>query len=181
VHKGDALEVIGQYDQCDWLQVVSPQGILGWVQNFSVYLALNKDCEKLPVGEYQPYTGYIILDHRDVKGAGELEVDNGMSQDGEVILTDREDDAIVAFYIRAGDTFTLTGILDGVYRIFFSTGEKWDDATNSFSGSARYLSFEDTISYYYYYKWMITLHPVEGGTADTQVLSPEEFPRLGKK
>ena len=49
--RGDALTVVGQSDGCNWLKVLTAQGVLGWVarQSGGVELVkLNLPCEKIP-------------------------------------------------------------------------------------------------------------------------------------
>lgn len=50
--KGDELKVIAKTPRCDWLQVITPKGVEGWVS--ATYVKLNLDCDDIPVGSIPP-------------------------------------------------------------------------------------------------------------------------------
>jgi len=136
----------------------------------------------LPDSVYRPETGEIILDRRPAGGSGELEVENGGNVDGLVVVVDLSDIALTAFYIRYGSTYTLNGIPDGVYRIYFSTGEAWDGLAKAFSISYSYERFDDLLDFAttasQYTIWTLTLQPVVGGDAQTSSVDPADFPEI---
>jgi hypothetical protein len=113
-------------------------------------------------------------------GYGELTVENGTAQDGVVILT-LNDEPVVSFYIRSGDSYTLKGIRDGVYYIYFSTGTDWNG--QAFLTNPSYKKFEDAFEFKTgattYTIWSVTLHGVVGGTAGAENVAPSEFPAVG--
>ena len=80
-------------------------------------------------------------------GLGQLSVENGTSSDGVVILNLSEGDPVMATYIRAGDSYTMTGIRDGTYHLFFSTGSEWDGEANEFTESPSYKRFDDPLGF----------------------------------
>ena len=60
-----------------------------------------------------------------VGGCGELKIDNGLDLDAVALLSRFEEPAIplMAVYIRAGASHTIRGVSDGVYLLYFKTGE----------------------------------------------------------
>ncbi|MFO7631021.1 MAG: trypsin-like peptidase domain-containing protein, partial [Caldilinea sp.] len=48
VASGEALVVIGQTNNCSWLEVVTPGGVEGWVSGSSEYVTLNARCTDIP-------------------------------------------------------------------------------------------------------------------------------------
>lgn len=44
LHAGDALEVIGEQYNCTWLQVITPDGVQGWVLGSPTHVTLNGAC-----------------------------------------------------------------------------------------------------------------------------------------
>ena len=52
VVRGDALTVVGQSDQCNWLKVLTAQNVLGWVARRSdntELVQLNLPCAEIPI------------------------------------------------------------------------------------------------------------------------------------
>jgi hypothetical protein len=133
-------------------------------------------------------------------GDGVLQVKNGNRVDGVVVLTRQSDRKVpvIACYIRARQSFKVTGIPDGKYWIYYSLGRDWNTYTDGFievqdrgrfSDLAKYTTTTWTTSwsdadYVYtqghvrYSGWKITLNPVVGGTARTETVSESAFPRV---
>lgn len=123
-----------------------------------------------------------------IGGLGKLTVKNGLDLDAVVILVSsmRVEIPLMAVYIRSNDSYTITGIRDGTYIVYFSVGENWGKDSKKFTARPRYerfeneLQFETTETNYstYYTTYELTLHPVIGGTAETEYLNEEEFPTI---
>jgi hypothetical protein len=184
--ESDELVVIGQFDDCAWLRIVAfaSPATRGWVSGATRYVHLRKPCASIPKGTFRPSTGIVKPVARD-DGSGELSVDNGTLYDGVVALTlDKQPPrrAAVAAYIRAGESFTMTGILDGTYYLYFGTGSEWDGA--QFTKNAGYSRFEDALAFKTsltkHTTWWVTLHGVVGGTAPTEKVEAADFPILGE-
>lgn len=105
---------------------------------------------------------------------------NGTERDGVAILTTTDEKTISSTFVRAGDSFVMSQIGDGIYRLYFSTGEVWDDNIARFTENERYQRFEDLFSFttgaLTYTTWRVTLHGVVGGTAQAENVNPSEFP-----
>ena len=48
VSQGDQLSVIGEYDNCSWLNIVTRDETEGWISGSSRYVTLNVDCDAIP-------------------------------------------------------------------------------------------------------------------------------------
>ncbi|MFB0547015.1 MAG: hypothetical protein ACETWB_08895, partial [Anaerolineae bacterium] len=118
-------------------------------------------------------------------GLGELTVENGRNLDAVAVLT-IDDTPVAAAYIRAGESYTIKGISEGTYSLYFNIGEDWSDASARFTRKSLYFRFEDTLTFrtttipggMEYTTFRVTLHPMLGGTARTLPISAEQFPAL---
>lgn len=133
-----------------------------------------------PAGEQNrrlPNGQYIRAGNRT--GSGELVIDNGGNKDGVVTLS-RNNSAVHSVYVRQGSKFTVKGIRDGVYEVFFTTGVDWDSQARSFTRERSLQRFDDTLDFTTTRTaataWDITIFPVPGGNAKTSVVNPNEFP-----
>lgn len=173
------LDVIGKFEDCSWLKVRSrDQALTGWVVGGNQYIDLRLACDSLPPGTFRPPTG-TIQPNKQGGGYGELTVDNGTTNDSVVILT-RDGQSIVAAYIRAQDNFTLKGIRDGTYYLYFTSGFEWNG--EEFTKSPSYQRFEEastfTTTATTYTTWSVTLHAVVGGNASAEPVNEAVFPEI---
>ncbi len=109
-------------------------------------------------------------------------VENGQDYDAVVAMTALDNAPVFAVYIQMQQSYTVKGIRDGTYRVYFSQGEDWDSALAKFTRNARLVRFQDTFPYVttatQYRIWRITLYKVAGGTGTTETLGPAQFPDL---
>jgi len=127
-------------------------------------------------------TGTFLVNWISV-GWGELTIENGLALDAVVILTNWwQKTPLMAVYIRSKDSYTMTHIRDGTYVLYFSLGEDWDNDSKEFVGKTTYERFEDELEFEtignMYTTYKVTLHPVVGGTAETEYLGEGEFPNI---
>jgi hypothetical protein len=188
ISKNEELDIIGQSANCAWLQAKSrSHAITGWIPAGKKTIQPQPTCAGIPPGTYRPSTGVIKALSKN-SGYGQLIVDNnGSDQDGIVILTSNKK-SVAAAYIRAGKTFTLKGIPDKTYELYFSTGSDWNG--KAFLTNPSYLLVEDkfkfttkvtassTMRTTRYTKWSISLKPVAGGTAKADYINESDFPDL---
>jgi curved DNA-binding protein CbpA len=130
-----------------------------------------------------PVTGTYIV--RNLSGGeGKLEIDNGLDLDAYAVLS--RSNAIMTpqmgIYIRAGDSFTMTGINDGVFVLSFRIGKNWDGDSKKFLEKQINQRFQEQFEFSTtleeYTIWEVTLHPVSGGEAQTIFIDENEFPSL---
>jgi hypothetical protein len=83
-------------------------------------------------------------------------------------------------YVHAGNSFTVSGIRDGTYQIYLTTGVDWDPDAPGFSRNCGFTKFADpfefTTSSNQYTEWTITLKASVGGNARTDEVPPGDFP-----
>ena len=133
-------------------------------------------------GDPRPSTGTYIRDvNRNARA--ELEVKNGGSSDAVVTLT-KGDKPDISVYVRKGKTYTVRGVPDGTYAVYFKNGSGWDDAARAFGRNCRFQKFADPMRFrttrdtrgVYWQNFTITLNPVLGGNAQTDEVDPDDFP-----
>lgn len=135
----------------------------------------------------RPANGKILVDK--VKGGrGRLTIHNGDDRDAVVVLakSSSPSKALLAVYVRANKSKTITGIKDGKYVVYFSFGKRWDNHTKAFTSSPELRRFEDTMrfkttrsaSMITYSIWTISLHQVAGGNAPTTGVGDDDFPNV---
>lgn len=54
VNQGDQLTVVGQVDNCAWLQIRTPNDVAGWVSGSAQYVQLNGNCRDIRAAEAPP-------------------------------------------------------------------------------------------------------------------------------
>jgi hypothetical protein len=116
-------------------------------------------------------------------GRGELTIDNGGDKDAVISLAMNKSPAF-AVYVRNGSKYTVKGIRDGTYEIFFTTGADWDSQNRTFTRDRTFQRFDDTLNFtttktateIRWRTWTITLHSVPGGTANASEVNPNDFP-----
>jgi hypothetical protein len=128
-------------------------------------------------------TGTFLI-QRLSGGMGELTVENGTDLDAVAILSRPEQLSfpLLAVYIKAKDSYTVKGIGDGIYLLYYMLGEDWDDTSKAFTMNSSFSRFEDELHFATtanaYEVYEATLHPVVGGTAQTESVDRNEFPKL---
>jgi hypothetical protein len=89
-------------------------------------------------------------------------------------------------YVRKGSKYTVKGIRDNTYEVFFTTGADWDTQKRTFTRDHTFQRFDDTLTFttiktatkIQWSTWTITLHSVIGGTASTREVNPNDFPAV---
>ena len=91
-----------------------------------------------------PPTGTFFVYHR--QGSAQIEVTNRFSDLDVVAILAKADEpeiAVTAFYVQAGDIYKFKLVGHGLYIVYFTIGEEWDDDTYKFLTRATYHRFED--------------------------------------
>ena len=120
-------------------------------------------------------------------GHNALTVSNNGQQDAVVKLVPRAEprEVLQLVYIRAGDTWRLTGIQPGSYVLQFSLGMNWSGLRFA---EPTYLEFADAFTFtetdqgvvgdyrqYGLRNWQVTLYAVPGGNAPTKDIDERTF------
>lgn len=143
-----------------------------------------------PPSEYVSLPNGTILNSVPLylNGLGELKIENGTDADAVAKLVRlHPHQSIYTVYIKAKNTYTITDISDGYYDLYFAHGKDWDRINKKFLVSASYSKFEDGFNFITkdeylsdgintrYTLFEVTLHPVVGGSAETDKVSENEF------
>lgn len=116
-------------------------------------------------------------------GRGELTIANSSDSDYVVTLALGRRPAL-SVYVRKGSKDKVTGIRDGTYRIYTTTGVDWDPKSRAFTRDCTFERFEDSFKFQTtetatrteWTTWEITLEPAAGGNAQTREVDPSDFP-----
>jgi hypothetical protein len=154
----------------------SPAAPLGWATAVALAALLAGIALEVQAAAAQPRTparpetGTFIVDGPRA-GDGELIIENGNDVDGLVVLTTPDDVPVLAVYVRAGTTFTVTGIEDGTYYLYAVLGEGWDPAGRTFARVREAFRFDELLEFEttadQYTSYTVTLHDVIDGNAPT--------------
>ncbi|MHB0871414.1 MAG: hypothetical protein ACYC5J_18435 [Chloroflexota bacterium] len=133
--------------------------------------------------ERRPATGTLVHDTAR-SGLGRLAIENGLDQDALAVLTTTGGASVVSVYVRSRESFTLSGIGDGSYHLYFAVGEEWDGASARFTRNDDYSRFEEPLTFRttrvsggtQYSSIRVTLHSVPEGTAPVRSLGRDQFP-----
>lgn len=189
----DLSTQVGDRDLCTASVVRARLDDMGETANIrdvvaAVYTKLPGDRLSLPLlstgqkGGSRPQNGTFI--HSGSRsGRGTLTIDNGGSHDAVVTLS-RKGTSAVSVYVRKGRKYTVRGVTDGKYTIFFTGGAGWDNAARAFGSGCTFERFEDPMSFrtertaaqIRWTTWSITLQPTADGTARTAEVDPDDFP-----
>ncbi|MDG4831632.1 hypothetical protein O7627_20335 [Solwaraspora sp. WMMD1047] len=113
-------------------------------------------------------------------GSGQLKIENGGGDAVISIVKGSAKSPVIRVYVRSKNSFTVTGITDGTYRIFMTNGRDWNPGLRAFSLECRYRKFDDSFKFTTTSRtftiWTIKLTPQLGGNASTSGVDPDEFP-----
>ncbi|GLW06697.1 hypothetical protein Misp01_18270 [Microtetraspora sp. NBRC 13810] len=137
--------------------------------------ARERTSRRLPNGRY--------LRSESRTGRGTLAISNGGTDDAVVTLV-RGKSRAISVYVRKKSKFTVAGVRDGTYRVYFASGADWDAGRRSFTRSCVFQRFDDTVPFKTTYtatevrwnNWRITLHAITGGNAKISGVDPGDFP-----
>jgi hypothetical protein len=112
-------------------------------------------------------------------GLGTLNIANGGGTDATISLVlRRAHTATIAVYIRRRSSYTVTGIDDGSYQVYVTSGRDWD--RHRFTRTCDFQKFDQDLNYTTtsseYTTYHITLTPIQGGTATISPVDPGQFP-----
>jgi len=127
-------------------------------------------------------TGTVLSQVGNKDGMGELSIENGLDLDAVAILKQIGSDWQFGVWITNHTSYTIMGIPDSTYELYFSFGEDWDGEQRKFTRRTNRSRFEDLFPYETtdttYSTWSVTLHPVAGGSAETESVPEGQFPDL---
>ena len=124
--------------------------------------------------------GYQISNSSYFNGQGQLKITNGTNDDAVVKIINTVTNASLGeFYIDSNNEYTIVGIPDGSYNLFFSLGKNWDATDNKFITCKSFSKFDEAFSFAttntQYTTFEVTLNPIPGGTASTTSVNENDF------
>ena len=133
-------------------------------------------------GGSRPPNGKLIRAGNE-GGRSELTIGNGGLHDAVVTLSKGRRPAI-SVYVRTGKAYTVKGVPDGSYTVFFTGGADWDGTARAFGRDCAFQRYEAPLKFrttqtatgIRWKNWTITLQPVIGGNARTADVDPNDFP-----
>jgi hypothetical protein len=117
-------------------------------------------------------------------GYGHLTVENQGTADS-VVKVMSGGDLIRAVYVQAGGSATVTGIPNGTYDAYYTTGTDWDDGNRRFTRDCAFDKFDNPVDYttsststtIEYSVWTLTLHTSDlSNSAPTSPIDAGAFP-----
>jgi hypothetical protein len=124
-----------------------------------------------------------LISARNLTGRGELTIDNGGSSDA-VLTLSKGKKPTLSVYVRKDKKYTVKGVPDGTYAVFFTGGTGWDGKARAFGRKCAFQRFEQPAKFSttkvgiqtQYTVATLTLNPVAGGNAPTAQVDPNDFP-----
>jgi hypothetical protein len=141
---------------------------------------------KLNTGD-SPYNNFFGTGIYDSQFSNEVTVHNGQKTDVIVCLTEYETPyrTIRNEYIRAGESFKLTSVPNGLYSLKWFYGNNWNPDTVYMEGIQGFFdndagfsisdSPSDLLKMEQNSGWKITLYPVQNGNMESKEINPNEF------
>jgi len=143
-----------------------------------------------PESEYTSLPNGTLLNSSPLylEGLGELKIENGTNMDAVAkLVKNYPRKSIYTVYIKAKSSYKITEISDGNYALYFAHGRDWDKLNEKFLVNRSFSKFEDSFDYITkkeylsdgintrYTTFEVTLHPVVGGSAETNQVPENEF------
>ena len=95
----------------------------------------------------RPRTGTVITGG-EMEGRGELVIlNNGADDAVAALIENRTGIVVAAVYIRGKENFRLTGIIDGIYDLYFKQGEIWNMSLERFETNARQSRMDEPLTF----------------------------------
>jgi hypothetical protein len=178
---GATVTVLGQYQECTWLEVRTRRGENGWVRAGEGFARLQGDCRVLPSGTFRPVNGAIIYDQRERFGLSELTVENGSPLDVLVVLAyEGVDEPLVAFYVRYNEVFTLPDMPDGRYNLYVMYGRDWVGDEKEFEQIQSVREMIEPVEFITtnvgYTAWTVRMAAISENDGSTRLIPRRDFP-----
>ncbi|MBV1856412.1 hypothetical protein [Catellatospora tritici] len=114
------------------------------------------------------------------RGPGELKVTNASSDAVISLVKSGSKSPSVSVYVRGSGSYTVKGVPNGTYSVFYTSGKDWDTKAKTFTQQCSFAKFDDPLKYStsggQYTIWTISLQKVVGGNASSSAVDPDAFP-----
>jgi hypothetical protein len=101
-------------------------------------------CASVLAEDESPATGSVIKNCTR-SGLGTVLIHNEASMDVVAALTSTDLTPLIAVYIRSKDTYSLSGIDDGTYSLYFTMGTSWVNSTGRFESTRGLYHFSNPL------------------------------------
>jgi hypothetical protein len=118
------------------------------------------------------------------RSLGVLKVENKGNYDAVAVVVNENNPKVpvISVYIKAKDTFEIQNVPDGVFLLYFNTGEGWDDYNKRFMKYNKYIKLDSKYEFKAtattYIIWTITLYPADSGNIRIYYINDSDFPGL---
>jgi formylglycine-generating enzyme required for sulfatase activity len=171
----EGLEITGQYNQCSYLRITSPDYEEGWLR-VDDDIVLYKDCSEFEEFFIRPPSDSW---KKGYSGSGTLTVKNQAETDTFLVLVNGEADENYRMYVRAGEQVTMKYIPDGVYDVFLTSGTIWVAYKERFKDAISYEKLQEPLEFASTETtasaWELVLETAEGNT-DSTAIDESDFP-----
>jgi hypothetical protein len=180
----DNLEISGQYNQCSYVRITTPEFSEGWIQ-INDEVVLYKECSEIEEIFLRPGTASW---KQGFKGQGILKVTNQGERDGVIILeridpapgsNEEVEDYLYWMYIRVGENATMDFIPDGSYQVYLTTGLTWIPYEKCFRDEPSYEKLQDPLEFTStdntYSQWNLVIETAQGNAGSVPI-SESSFP-----
>ena len=129
-------------------------------------------------------TGTRIV--QDLQGGyGQLVINNNVrGEDAVVVMAPAGDPetAVMAVYVKGGESYTVYGITDGQYVLYDMIGSNWNSTYNAFLNPGEYTKFNNTLDYVTTNTtskvYTVSINAPGTRAYPVQEISPEDMPSL---
>jgi hypothetical protein len=116
-------------------------------------------------------------------GRGTLAIQNSGESDVVVTLA-RSKRPAISVYVRKGKKYTVPGVADGTYTVYFTGGSDWDGSVRGFGRDCAFQRFDDKLKFQTtrtatqirWTSWRISLKRASDGNAPTSDVDPVDYP-----
>jgi hypothetical protein len=95
----------------------------------------------------RPVNG-TLMKSGELNGYGELNIVNSLQEDAVAVLTDLDNNTVLSAYVWGNRNYiNISGIEDGQYYLYFTTGRDWDPELGEFMADAGYSKMNKAIEF----------------------------------
>jgi len=98
--------------------------------------------------QYRPATGIVSESNAIKDGLGEMTIINDNSRmDALAVITNQNKEPLIKVFIRAGESYKITGIRDGWYDLYFKLGSNWNQGLSGFDENEQRYKLDRSLQF----------------------------------
>lgn len=177
--------ILGQYANCQWLEISTDTIESAWILMDDTKVDMSIDCSAItPVGFHLESS--VIYQRADLDNHNELRITNEGTRDSVVYLVfaAHHDFPFAIAYVRSTESYSIKGIPDGTYSLFYRSGSDWDGThflkNETVKRGVEDYMFEETPKQdsNAHPIWLITLDPISDGNTPVIDASEADIPEI---